>query len=128
MIKPYKGYCKICEHNNKWIKNTRQECEDCVYRKNHGGKSRFEVYKQNSNPKKRKKTGDLELFKEIRNERTHYCVKCSKWLGHNLKPMFFSHIKSKGAYPELRMDKSNIELLCAECHYIYEFGDRSKLE
>lgn len=127
MIKPYKGYCKVCE-KEKWIKNTRSECEDCVYVKNHGGKTRYEVYRKNSKPKKYKKTGELEFFVEIWNERPHYCVKCSKWLGNDLKPIFFSHIKSKGAYPELRKDKDNIELLCAECHHIYEFGDRSKLE
>jgi hypothetical protein len=127
MIKPHKAICKQCGHE-KTIANSKGVCIDCVFANNHGGKNKQQVYKEKSKPKKHKKTGELDLFIEIWNERPHYCVKCSKWLGNSLKPVFFSHIKSKGAYPELRLTKTNIELLCMDCHYIYEFGDRNKLQ
>ena len=126
MIKPYKAHCKQCDCE-KIITNSKGICPDCVFMNNHNGKTRQQVYRERSKPKKHKKTGELAMFTEIWSERSHYCVKCFKWLGNDLKPIFFSHIKSKGAYPELRLDKSNIELLCANCHHVYEFGDRSKL-
>jgi hypothetical protein len=126
MIKPHKAICKQCNHE-KIITNSKGVCIDCVFMNNHDGKTKQQVYKERSKPKKHKKTGELDLFVEIWNERPHYCVKCSKWLGSYLKPIFFSHTKSKGAYPELRLVKTNIELLCVDCHWIYEFGDRNKL-
>lgn len=57
-----------------------------------------------------------ELFKEIWQERPHVCENCGysipKPLAHN-----FAHIKSKGAYPELKYDKDNIQLLCSNWDY-----------
>lgn len=45
------------------------------------------------------------------------CEHCEKkvwerdvWAGN------FSHIKSKGAYPELALEPSNLEFLCYPCH------------
>ena len=60
-------------------------------------------------------------------ERPHICTHCGKRLLEPLKPIYFSHIKSKGAYPELRLVKSNIELTCEDCHTKYEFGARSSV-
>ena len=33
---------------------------------------------------------------------------------------FFAHVLSKGAFPELRLDKENIEILCFPCHWRYD--------
>lgn len=74
--------------------------------------------------KKRKTTGEKKLFLEIWEERPHFCVKCGLFLGSEPKVFYFSHIKSKGAHPELRLDKKNIELLCYDCHYAWEFKSR----
>lgn len=53
-----------------------------------------------------------ELYKEIWIEREHRCVNCGVWIAspvvHN-----FSHIRSKGARPDLKFDKDNIEILCS---------------
>jgi len=63
------------------------------------------------------------MFKEIWNERPHRCVECNKDLGNKLQPIFFSHILTKGRTPELRLNKNNIELLCAEHHMKWETAD-----
>jgi DNA-directed RNA polymerase subunit RPC12/RpoP len=116
-------------------------CDECNFKRLHGGKSKTQVYnerkvkrgvnisegnKNRSKPKKnnKKPTGERELFLEIWNERVHYCTKCSKWLGEEPLAHFFSHIKSKGAHPELRLNKGNIELLCMACHEREEFGSK----
>jgi len=53
-----------------------------------------------------------ELYKEIWNEREHRCANCGMWIAspvvHN-----FSHKRSKGARPDLKFDKDNIEILCS---------------
>lgn len=73
----------------------------------------------------RERRGDLRsLFEEIWREREHICVKCGKSLGGEPRAIFFSHIKSRGSYPELKMDKNNIELLCSACHKYEEFLER----
>lgn len=36
--------------------------------------------------------------------------------GHSLTPWNFSHIKSKGAHPELKYRKDNLTILCKHCH------------
>jgi hypothetical protein len=72
---------------------------------------------------KRKKTGEWDMFLEIWSERTHKCLECNMDLGNKPLPIFFSHILTKGRTPELRLDKRNIELLCAVCHIHWETGD-----
>lgn len=79
---------------------------------------------------------DRELWNEIWSERPHVCenVYCRK----NLNPFLtarkepishlFSHRRSKGAAPHLRYDKSNIDLLCPQCHREYETGDRTLIK
>lgn len=142
MIEQKFGTCKKCG-NDKPI-NSKGFCPDCVYFNNHG-ETKFEsrirkkkedrrsikpIKRKSVKQKSRKSSGELDLFVEIWNERPHYCSNqnCRKFLGHDMNIQFFSHRKSKGAYPELRLCKNNIDLLCCECHYVYEFGDRSKIK
>jgi hypothetical protein len=76
----------------------------------------------------KERRGDLKsLFMEIWEEREHVCAKCGKSLGDEPKVIFFSHIRSRGARPDLKMDKDNIELLCSACHRLHEFGEREIL-
>lgn len=101
--------CVKCKTNHLIYNRLKWLCEDC----------------DKETAKERK--GDLQaLFLEIWKERPHKCVHCGKNLGEEPKAIYFSHIKSRGAHPELKMDKNNIELLCAECHYEWDFGDREK--
>lgn len=119
--------CKKCGKYRFIVNRTKCLCDDCNYRRLHQGMSRAEVRAEKSKakkPKMRRATGELALFKEIWAERPHICTHCGKRLLEPLKPIYFSHIKSKGAHPELRLEKSNIELTCEECHQKYEFGKR----
>lgn len=124
------GICSECKRKGRL--NAKGVCSECTYKKNHGGKSRQQVYRENQRakpPKKRKVTGEFALFEEIWSERPHICNNCKITLSPITRRAFvkmFSHIKSKGAYPELRLDKSNIELLCHDCHDLWEFGDREE--
>jgi hypothetical protein len=68
---------------------------------------------------KRKKTGELELFKEIWAERPHKCVICEANLPV-FTVKFFAHVLSKGSHPEMRLDKENIEIMCFPHHYRYD--------
>lgn len=124
-----KKICSGCGRLSYIVNKTKVLCDSCNYKRLHEGKTRYEVAleKKKSKPKRiRKNTGELALFKEIWAERPHICTHCGKVLLEPLKPIYFSHIKSKGAFPELRLVKSNIELVCPECHQEYEFGRRKK--
>lgn len=77
---------------------------------------------------KRKSTGEKELFCEIWNERMHLCSNCGVNLGKDAKTFHFAHIKPKSTYPQLRLEKSNIKLLCYDCHYAYDFKTKEAYE
>ena len=76
--------------------------------------------------RRRKPTGEKKLFFKIWSERPHICVNCKDYLGHEARAHNFAHIKPKGLYPELRLDPSNIMLLCYACHYAYDFQGKDK--
>ena len=63
----------------------------------------------------RKPTGELALFYEIWLERAHYCEECIKYLPE-FSHYLFHHKQTKGAHPELRLIKTNIKILCFNCH------------
>jgi len=122
------------------IQNKKGICTECIYKQNHNGKTPIQVQIEKQKLKqikkktpiryKQKETGLKEFFEQIWKERPHYCENenCRKFLGQFPKPINFSHRKSKGSHPELKLDKNNIDLLCPECHYIWEFGDRTKIK
>lgn len=74
-------------------------------------------------PKRRTPTGELEVFKEIWDERPHICEVSGELL-KEFDIHMFSHILSKGAYGKYRLNKDNIKLVSPEIHNEYEFGDR----
>lgn len=59
---------------------------------------------------------EVQLFKEIWNERKKECENCKRELTqarvHN-----FDHIIPKSRWEEFRLDKSNIKLICFKCHF-----------
>lgn len=69
---------------------------------------------------------ELEMFKEIWRERPHYSEVSGEPL-EAFSPVYFSHILSKGAYPEQRLNKENIILKTYDEHRIWESGDRELL-
>jgi hypothetical protein len=62
-----------------------------------------------------------DLYAEIWSEREHKCSNCGiairEPVVHN-----FSHIRSKGARPDLKYDKDNIEILCSSLNYFDRAG------
>ena len=66
--------------------------------------------------KKRKNTGEKEVFEEIRNERPHCCIICKKYIAE-AQARCFAHLLAKGMYPKYRLNKDNIALVCwPYCH------------
>ncbi len=67
---------------------------------------------------------------EIWAERPHHCLECEIFLpedSDNLPyKIYFSHILSKGAHPELRFDPENIVLHCPDCHRFWETSGKMK--
>ena len=64
----------------------------------------------------RKPSGEKILFTEIWNERPHVCEQCGTPI-RECTISNFDHVKPKGKYPELRLEKTNIRILCFDCHY-----------
>lgn len=56
-----------------------------------------------------------KLYMEIWEERPHVCANCGHPIPYPIAHVF-SHIRSKGARPDLKYDKSNIELNCSSVH------------
>ena len=61
--------------------------------------------------KKRKNTGEKEVFEEVRNCRLHYCTICNKYIVE-AQARCFAHLLAKGMYPKYRLNKDNIALVC----------------
>ena len=119
------GRYKVCNGCGKrrYISNlTKILCSDCVYKLSHDNMSRKEVMQQKGSQIHRTKTtGERRLFLKIWEEKPHYCENCKTFLGSEPKVHFFSHIKPKSTHPELRLEKSNIQVLCFECHHARDF-------
>lgn len=81
-----------------------------------------------------------QLYREIWQERTHICAVCNYPINKPLAHVF-SHVYSKGARPDLKYDKRNIQLWCSTlvrndgkvgCHEAHHqqpmlFKERAKL-
>lgn len=117
MLKPSKGICNGCSKYCFIVNKTYNLCSSCNSERLHG-KNKDKRTKMRFT---RKKTGEAELFAKIWEERSHYCENCGAFLGDEARVHFFSHIKSKASHPELRLDPSNIELLCMACHHARDF-------
>lgn len=153
MIERKKGVCSKCvtdnnDHEEKWLAKNKPPLCQYHYKQEQGLK---QLEKQKSKPPKKRKridrkkdlaysykrepTGEAEVFREIWNERPHECQHCGKSLGNIPKAHFFAHIKSKKQHPELRLEKTNIWILCWDlgkqkenCHYLYDFGTKAEFE
>ena len=68
---------------------------------------------------KRKKTGELDLFKEIWEERPHKSEISNTPIPF-FHPQHFAHILPKSAYPRYRLEKQNIILLTREEHFRFD--------
>jgi len=118
MIPRKKKTCKECGNEDYiWSKGRCKPCASKSYKKPGPSKN-----------VKEKIDLDTKFYEEIWSERPHYCEECDKSLGNNWERYMFSHILSKGSQPKLRHVKSNINILCLECHQKWEFGDKKSMD
>ena len=75
-------------------------------------KTYFKEWKKKKKPKQSQK----EMFIEIWMERERVCVDCNKQLKEP-RPHNFDHIKTKWSRPDLKFDKTNIDIVCFACHF-----------
>ena len=72
-----------------------------------------------------------KVYKEIANERGHYCTGCGR--NHLDVPLSHSHIIPRSRRPDLVTDKNNITYHCLDtngrqgCHTMWEGIERDKL-
>lgn len=71
-----------------------------------------------------KPSGELEVFKEIWEERPRICQVTGDPI-HAFDPWCFMHILAKGPYPKFKLRKENIYLVAKYVHTEYDDGDRS---
>ena len=138
--------CKQCNLEKQIQNKTRTLCADCVYKNNHDGKSKQEVYSskaslkpiksyvfKRSTPIKQqtKKEGsikkELSIVKnKIRQDALqndeYYCKGCGV-----TGALDCSHILSVGQFKELELDEENINLFCRTCHMNWEANDIEKM-
>ena len=82
--------------------------------------------------RKRKVTGELELFKKLSLTRIHCCAVCGQEI-KELRVHNFAHILSKGSHPSLRLNEENILIMCWNidgdgCHSKWDTKAHSDLE
>jgi hypothetical protein len=113
------GRYPSCGATNTYITcKSRGQCMVCAAKYNKKTKTKI---------KTKKKTGELDVFIEIWNERPHFSQVSGKPITV-FSVWCFAHILSKGAYPSYRLDKRNIYLVLPEEHVLYDNGDRGALE
>ena len=78
--------------------------------------------------KKKSELSQVDVFKEIWMEREHVCRECGRYLSDPPSPSNFSHYLPKSIYPKLKLVKENIDLLCLQHHYQWDFGDKFKMK
>lgn len=64
---------------------------------------------------RRKATGEREAFKAVWESRPHICERCGAKISE-AKPVNFAHVLPKSQRRDLRLDPSNIQLVCRACH------------
>lgn len=131
------GICKQCGRKTFIQSKIKGLCSDCVYKNNHGGKTRQQVAieKQKEKPIKfevkrikHKVTGERQMFLKIWENRPHYCVNCGSWLGNEPKSFMFSHKIAKSINEKERLNPDNIELLCMDCHFARDMQGQEVFE
>jgi hypothetical protein len=75
--------------------------------------------------KKFKKSGEMEIFKEIWEERPHVCQVTGLPI-HEFSVMCMSHVMPKSIASELRLDKRNIWIVLPSIHMEWEGGNRNQ--
>lgn len=110
------------------MKKRLKECVDCGRMRPIWSKGRCKqcdaIFKGYTiRKRKKKKKGEktqVDVFKEIWEERKHKSQLSGKPLGPDMKACYFAHINPKGSFPELKTAKWNIVLLTCKEHTLLD--------
>ena len=83
--------------------------------------TRYYLQKEIFKTSKSLRNCDIKFYKYCWEVLDHYCQETGWWL-KNYSAVYVSHILSRGAYPEMRWDIRNINILNFESHRLWEFG------
>jgi hypothetical protein len=85
--------------------------------KERGLVAKASTLKKSTFTKKRKATGEKEVFRRIWDaaDGNAKCLTCGVHISEG-RAINFSHLLPKGKYPEYRLDERNIVLQCDRCH------------
>lgn len=119
------GHCIGCGKDGPLAKPSLSLCPYCNRERLAENKKRPVKRPQN---KRRRTTGEAALFKAVWHTRPHVCENCKDPLQEPARSFYFAHIKPKSTHPELRLDFTNIRLLCWDCHNAYDAGTRAQYE
>lgn len=134
--------CSDCKKNRPIVNKKYNLCGECVFEKNHDGKSRATVYaereaakepkpayqfKKSSKPirqQTQKEFGIKSVLHELKTEidmdnvldGTYYCRGCGK----SHPGLDKSHILSVKQRKDLELLKANMQLMCRDCHMSWE--------
>ena len=96
-----------------------------------GKVQRASAFKAKPKPlkKRAKKEGSsqMDLFREIWDERPHFSEVSGEFLGNEMQPIFMSHLLPKGSYRKYKFRKDNIVLMTAEEHMAWHSWGPAKL-
>lgn len=84
-------------------------------------KVRYELQKEIFKTSKSLRMCDVKFYKYCWSVLDHYCEETG-WYLKQYSSVYISHILSRGAYPEMRWDIRNINILSFESHQLWEFG------
>lgn len=121
-----RGYCVKCQKETLLENRKHGLCPIHNRERTQSQGAKMGLKRQAPLKTRRKATGEAELFMALWAVRPHYCENCRVFLGNEPRVHYFSHIKGKGAHPELRLKPENIQLLCVKCHDLYDRGTREQ--
>lgn len=138
-FKPHYGYCKFCEKDDQLIVVSKGYCNVCNHNQKQA-KKKAAGKKTGGYKYIREATGEGNVFAEILNEREPVCFVCGRPITL-VMPHNFMHILPKGKYEAFRLYKPNIQLACFKViadndgngkpfnghHYDWDFKPKSEL-
>lgn len=63
--------------------------------------------------------GNQKFYEYCLYHMPHFCENCGKRIPH-ASAINVSHILTRGSHPEMAFDCRNVNILCAECHNLWE--------
>ena len=122
------GTCSKCGNRRLIVNKTHNLCWQCNQIRLHGDNKKRKVKKTNINAKAIQK--DEEFYEKIFYLKPCRCENCGKPLptkfrdenGKIIARYQYSHVLSKGAYPQYRYEEWNIMKNCLKCHQQWDFG------